>query len=198
MQSLEKTNPAERFDPFTSRACRQVRNDLAHSLVTAISTRNPEPVSTLVHTYLSGTPTVPIQRYLIDRRERYRSILAGIRAAGFANQDIWPIAMALWNEQLFFEVHEWLEQAWHQSRGDTREGYQAVIRAAGVYIHLEAGRRASALQLASKAVEGLGRQRNLLAGYFDVARLLEKLEPLDPVPPKLVPAPRAGTRTGDR
>lgn len=187
MKSRKKTKPAERFDPFTSRACRQVRNDLAHSLVTAISILNFEPVSTLVHKYLSGTPTAPIHRYLIDRRESYRTFLATIRADGLANNDIWPIAMTLWDKQLFFEVHEWLEQAWHQSRGDARESYQAVIRAAGVYIHLEAGRRASALQLANKAVVGLRRHRNLLAGYFDVARLLDKLEPLDPVPPKLVP-----------
>ena len=194
----EKTNPAERFDPLTSRACRQVRNDLAHSLVNAICTRNPEPVFTQVQNYLSGQPAAPIQSYLIDRRERYRNILTSIRAAGFSTVDIWPIALTMWDEQLFFEVHEWLEQAWHQSRGAQRESYQAVIRAAGVYVHLAAGRRASAERLAAKAVRGLARHRKTLSGYFEVSRLLDKLEPLDPEPPQLVSALRDRSRKGDR
>lgn len=196
MTSAKNANRSARFDPFTSRACRQVRNELAHSLVTAITTRNFEPVSTLVHTHLSGNITTSIQRYLIDRRERYHAIFMYIRTNGFSNEDIWPIALALWDERLFFEVHEWLEHAWLQSQGAKREGYQAVIRAAGAYLHLEAGRRTSAARLAAKAVNGLSRHRNLLADYFDVTRLLDKLEALDPVPPKLVPAPRAGNRTG--
>lgn len=196
MNANQHANPVDLFDPFTSRACRQVRNDLAHGLVSAISTRNFDPVAKLVHNYLSGSITVPIRRYLIDRRERYRTIFEYTRAAGYANADIWPITIALWDELLFFEVHEWLEQAWHQSRGTERGCYQAVIRAAGAYIHLEAGRSAAAVQLAAKAADGLSRHRNILAGYFDVSRMLDKLEPLDPVPPKFSPSLPAGSRTG--
>ena len=193
MTSDQNASPVDVFDPFTSRACRQVRNNLAHGLVTAISTRNPEPAATLVHNYLSGNLSAPIQRYLIARRESYRNIFKRIRAAGLTNKDIWPIMIVLWNEQLFFEVHEWLEQAWHQSQGAEKQTYQAVIQAAGVYIHLEAGRSTSADRLATKAADGLSRHCNILAGYFDVTRLLDKLKSRDPVPPKLSPSPPAGT-----
>jgi len=196
MTSDQNPNPAERFDPFNSRACRQVRHNLAHSLVTAIGARYFKPVSTLVDNYLSGNISAPIQHYLIDRRERYRNIFKSFRAAGLTNKDIWPVTTALWDAELFFEVHEWLEQAWHQSRGDAKKSCQAVIRAAGVYIHLEAGHRGSAVRLAAKAADGLSRHRNILAGYLDVTRLLAKLEPLDPVPPKITPSLRAGSRSG--
>jgi len=193
MTSNEKGRPPVRFDPFANRACRKVRNDLAHNLVTAISTRSFEPVSVLIHNYLSGKVTAPIHQYLIDRRERYRKVFTFIRETGVPNEDIWRIAITLWDARLFFEVHEWLEQAWHQSAGDAKESYQAVIRAAGVYIHLEAGRSASAFQLAAKATDGLSRHRNLLPAYFDVTRLLSKLDSLDPVPPKLTRSLPAGT-----
>jgi len=196
MTSNHNANLADRFDPFNSRTCRQVRNDLAHSLVTAITTHNSELVFTLVHNYLSRNITAAIRYYLIDRRQRYHNIFSCIRSAGFPSEDIWPVAIALWDEQLFFEVHEWLEQTWHQSQGAEKESYQAVIWAAGVYIHLEAGRRASAVRLATKAADGLFRHRKILAGHFGVTRLLDKLKSLDPVPPKLSPSLPAAARTG--
>jgi len=196
MTSNQNAYPDDRFDPFNSRTCRQVRNDLAHSLVVAITAHNSEPVFNLVQNYLSKSITAAVRHYLIDRRERYHNIFSCIRSAGFPSEDIWPVAIALWDEQLFFEVHEWLEQTWHQSQGAEKESYQAVIRAAGVYIHLEAGRRVSAVRLATKAADGLFRHRNILAGYFDVIRLLDKLKSLDPVPPKLSPSLPAATRTG--
>jgi len=195
MVSNQNAKPSDRFDPFNSRTCRQVRNDLAHSLVTAITTLNSEPVFTLVHNYLSKNSTAAVRHYLIDRRERYHNIFSCIRSAGFPSEDIWPVAIALWDEHLFFEVHEWLEQTWHQSQGAEKESYQAVIRAVGVYIHLEADRRASAVRLATKAADGLFRHRNILSGYFDVTRLVDRLKSLDPVPPKLNPSLPAATRT---
>lgn len=48
-------------------------------------------------------------------------------------------AAALWNEGLFFEVHEVLEEVWKTARGDARQALQGVIQIAVAYHHLAHG-----------------------------------------------------------
>jgi hypothetical protein len=44
--------------------------------------------------------------------------------------------LALWNERLFFEVHEVLEAVWKTASGGTRQVLQGVIQIAVAYHHL--------------------------------------------------------------
>jgi hypothetical protein len=46
------------------------------------------------------------------------------------------VAAALWNEQLFFEVHEVLEAEWKSARGDERQALQGLIQVAVAFHHL--------------------------------------------------------------
>jgi hypothetical protein len=48
-------------------------------------------------------------------------------------------AAVLWNEQLFFEVHEVLEAVWVRETGDTRQALQGLIQIAVAYHHLAHG-----------------------------------------------------------
>ena len=48
-------------------------------------------------------------------------------------------AAALWNEGLFFEVHEVLEAVWQRESGDRRQALQGVIQIAVAWHHLAHG-----------------------------------------------------------
>ena len=48
-------------------------------------------------------------------------------------------AVALWNEGLFFEVHEVLEAVWQRESGDRRQALQGLIQVAVAWHHLAHG-----------------------------------------------------------
>lgn len=62
-----------------------------------------------------------------------------VATAGPAPQDplarVTWMARALWNERLFFEVHEVLEAVWKTATGTTRGALQGVIQVAVAYHH---------------------------------------------------------------
>jgi hypothetical protein len=63
-------------------------------------------------------------------------------------------AIALWDEGLFFEVHEVLEAVWQPAAGDVRQALQGVIQIAVAFHHLAHGNRRGARSL---LVEGRAR-----------------------------------------
>jgi Domain of unknown function (DUF309) len=63
-------------------------------------------------------------------------------------------AAALWNERLFFEVHEVLEAVWKTAAGAERQAIQGVIQIAVAYHHLAHGNRRGGRSLLA---EGRGR-----------------------------------------
>jgi hypothetical protein len=86
-------------------------------------------------------------------------------------------ATVLWDERLFFEVHEVLEAVWQKASGDVRQALQGVIQLAVAFHHLEHGNHRGARSL---LVEGRRRldtvPREVLPG-LDVARLRESVTP---------------------
>jgi hypothetical protein len=112
------------------------------------------------------------------------------------------VAGALWDECLFFEVHEVLEAVWKSASGPTRQALQGVIQIAVAFHHLAHGNQRGARSL-------LGEGRGRLAGVgpealprLDLARLqadtadwearLVAPEPPPNAPPRLALA--AGSR----
>jgi hypothetical protein len=86
-------------------------------------------------------------------------------------------AVALWNECLFFEVHEVLEAVWTTAAGDVRQALQGLIQVAVAFHHLAHGNVRGARSL-------LGEGRARLAGVppttlpdVDVAALLDATAP---------------------
>jgi hypothetical protein len=63
-------------------------------------------------------------------------------------------AAALWNEGLFFEVHEVLEAVWKTAAGDLRQALQGLIQVAVAFHHLAHGNLRGARSL---LVEGRAR-----------------------------------------
>ncbi len=174
----------DHFNPFESRLCRNVRNALGGSFLAAIPAGGMEPVSRVFQAYAPADADEVIKNYVNKRAAGYRAVFAGMRLAGIQAGETWYIALLLWNQGLFFECHEWLEQKWCRSKGAEKKMIQALILSAGAYSHLEYGRTDAAGKLAARAIVGLRHYREQVPELFDVDALINKLESLDPVPPK--------------
>ena len=82
------------------------------------------------------------------------------------------IAAPLWNEQLFFEVHEVLEAVWRTATGAERQALQGVIQIAVGFHHLAHGNVRGARSLLA---EGRARIASILPDVLpalDLSRLL--------------------------
>lgn len=195
-QALEKEkilNRSERkmanvstFDPFRNRLCRDIRNDLSISFMTAIRSRDLTAAAGVVKKYMSKDVEPFMADYMGNRLNRYQRVVSDIESHGIPMQDTYGIACRIWNQSLFFEFHEWLEQSWHRTAGSEKQVLQALIRSAGVYLLLEYDRKNGAKKMAVKAAASLCKLRAFVPDSFDVVRLINKLSVLDPVPPKFV------------
>lgn len=154
------------FDPFRDRIARDIRNTLSEAFVEAWKGgANYESLAAA----LRHRHAQPVYQDYIDRRlEDYRAALAERRK--LAAMDLIDEMIVLWNRQLFFEVHELLEGYWHAAEGKWRRALQALILAAAVYVHREAGRTDGAQKLARRARERLMDLRSHLTsiGNLDV------------------------------
>ena len=160
------------FQPFTDRLSRDIRNDLSESLVAVIHEQTLAPAQKIADYYLQTRPASIYCDYIMDRLTRYQRALEAI---GNKNNDPLFIALVLWDEQLFFEVHEILEHAWLQAEGEEKLFLQAMIRAAGVYIKRDAGYAEVAVRISLKALPVLEENRHRLAPYTDPDRLIQAL-----------------------
>jgi len=183
MVALSELHTRPAFDPFHDRSCRDLRNELSEELMAMIHGADRSIATTLMEEYRSRCINPTLREYLEDRLTRYQWVLAQIAATGAGVDDTYEIAVLLWDLGLFFEVHEWLEGKWLTASGVEKEVLQALIRAAGTYIHLRHGRPEGAAKMAAKAVAALRTHQALVPRVFDVEVLLAKLAVLDPVPP---------------
>ena len=123
------------------------------------------------------------KEYILDKLARYAAV---IRQLDDVPKDTLSQAIILWDQGLFFEVHEVLEHDWIRASGAEKEILQAMIRAAGVYIKLEYGYTDAAKKIAAKAVPVLTANHDYLATYFDPDRLISALQVPDSPPPLLL------------
>jgi len=173
----------ERFDPFNNRQCRDVRNALSEHFKTALEQKKMQPVRRAAGFFLSDPLPACVKAYIDRRLAAYERVLAEIRDHQLDHP--LEIAVAIWDQQLFFETHEYLEQHWMTAEGDEKMLLQAIIRAAGAYVHLEQGNLTGAKRIAAKAVAALEMHQDRLSPFADTRLLLAKLRSLDPVPPTL-------------
>lgn len=182
--SEAETAPPPVFEPFQDRLSRDIRNALSSALAEAIALARPEPFEREAARLLAARPAERYRDYITDRLPRYHRALAAI-SRGIT--DPFAQGVELWNERLFFEMHEVLEHAWYHAEGERKLQLQAMIRAAGVYVKMEYGYLRQAEKMAGKAREVLERSRAALTAYFAPEPLLAALAALDPEPPRLEP-----------
>ena len=181
-------NRADRFDPFNSRLCRNVRNALSEGFRKALAQRRILPVQRVAETLSEDRLPAYVIAYLNHRMALYRQTLADLCARQL-NQPL-AVALAIWDRGLFFEMHEYLEPYWMAATGDEKKFLQALIRAAGVYVHLGRGNLSAARRLAGKAVAVLDSCPDRLAPFTSPQILSSALRSLDPSPPRLTGPPR--------
>lgn len=170
------------FNPFEDRYSRNVRNDLSSEFAAAIESQNTDRLVTKVEFYKSQNLAPCYQQYIDDRYARYQTALSTL-----VHQPADPIVqgIVLWNNGLFFEFHEVLEQAWMKADGTEKLLLQALIRAAGVYIKREYGYNEPAARIAAKAVAVLREYGSALSACRNVDTLIAALEADDAPPPFL-------------
>jgi len=176
-------NRTDRFDPFNSRLCRNVRNALSEGFRKSLAQGRILPVQRIAESLAEDRLPECVTAYLDNRMDLYQQTLADIRARRL--EQPLAVALAIWDRGLFFEVHEYLEPYWMDAAGDEKMFLQALIRAAGAYVHLEQGRVRAAKRLAGKAVTVLDSHPDRLAPFTSPEILSSALRSLDPVPPKL-------------
>ncbi len=172
-----------RFNPFTDRLSRDIRNALSSTLMRCLAAGTVDPAREVAQGFLANKPLPFYVRYIEDRLERYEQATGII---GSAASDPIRQALVLWDLELFFEMHHVLELTWYHAEGEEKQLLQALIRAAGMYIKLEYGFIAQARKIAAKALPVLERQRHVIAAYFPPDILIEALRSLQPTPPKLL------------
>jgi uncharacterized protein len=69
------------------------------------------------------------------------------------------------NQELFFECHETLEEIWLEDHGDDRKFYQGLIQVAAGYFKFQQGVPAGALKLWRTGIEKLEPYRPI---FFDI------------------------------
>lgn len=72
-------------------------------------------------------------------------------------------AVAEYNERLFFECHDTLEEVWAGIRGPSRDFFQGLIQVAVLFHHVSNGNAAGAVSMIDRA---LGRFRAYPGRYF--------------------------------
>ena len=184
MNEIDKTLQSNgRFDPFTDRTARDIRNSLSEAFVEAIAIENPHEYLKIAQQWRKQNLSSLHADYIDDRLLRYENVLNAIQAGEIT--DPLQQAVAIWNEGLYFEFHDHLERIWQQTAGDEHEALKGLIKAAGAYIHMESNRQQAAERLSTKSVNLIRRYSHCLKFITNLNVLTESIKDLNPVPPKL-------------
>ncbi len=164
------------FNPFESRACRDVRNRLGSALLKAIDGQSLDGVTAMAADIETGPQPPSVTAYIRDRLSRYEAVMGMMKSKPYFSKDLYPIAGLLWDEGLFFECHEWLEQGFAGLHGRDRELRQALIRTAGTFELLAYGRTGPAVSTAAQALAVLEIYQKQIPKAFHIQPKISRLK----------------------
>ena len=182
--SNQRKSSSAGFDPFNNRLSRDIRNSLSEAIVEALSLSDKSPFLNMAARWQADNLDDVFVTYIQDRLKRYDQAFDQIYIHRIGDTRLQTLI--LWNQQLFFEVHELLEQIWRRTTGDEREALKGLIQAAGVYVHLEYRHRSAAEKLAGKSADRIQKFSEYLTFIGNLNELLIKLKSLDNSPPQLL------------
>ncbi len=165
------------FDPFENRADRDVRNILGSAFISMLHQNRQDPVTNAVAALDKENISGRARKYIKYRCDCYERVWHGITSwpADRAG-DMYAVAGLLWDEQLFFECHEWLEQDFRRVQGREKQLLQALIRTAGTFELLAYGRVRAAVSVAQKALAVLEASPSLIPAVFDIQPKILRLK----------------------
>ncbi len=180
------------FDPFESRLCRDIRNTIGHGFIKSLQNGSIKTFSSDIQKFESlKTPSV-IKHYIHHRQACLEKISKQIKTLPGDHDHFFEIANLLWSHELYFEVHEWLEEKWMSSKGDEKKSIQALILSAIAYEQLTYNRKSPAQKVAAKAIVLLKEYRTAIPNPFDPDILIGSLLNLELNSPR-VNAYKTGT-----
>lgn len=171
------------FDPFNDRLSRDIRNTLSEAFVDALARRQPLEYQAAAKKWLTEKLAAGYVNYIKDRLHRYDIVLEKIIV--FRLNDARLQSLVLWNNGLFFEFHDHLERIWQKTDGDEHQALKGLIKAAGVYIHMEHNHQQAVDSLSTKSFNLMRRYSHCLTFITNLDVLLLSIKNLNPVSPKL-------------
>jgi hypothetical protein len=171
------------FDPFNDRLSRDIRNTLSEAFIDALAQMAPSGYQAVAEKWLAEKLAAGYVNYIQDRLHHYDLVLEKIITTRL--DDALLQSLALWNKGLFFEFHDQLERIWQQTTGDERQALKGLIKAAGMYIHMEHNRQQAAKSLSIKSLNLIRQYSHCLTFITNIDVLIQRLEMLAPVSPKL-------------
>jgi hypothetical protein len=179
----DKIKPDGKFDPFNNRLSRDIRNTLSEAFMAALSRMEPSTYRDEADIWRAKNPPEIYLEYIQDRLQRFDRVCEEIKAKHLDE----PLlkSLVIWNNGLFFEFHDHLEEIWKQATGDDREALKGLIKAAGVYVHHEFNHQQAVIRLSSKSYDLIRQYADCLTFINNLDVLLQKLRALDPDPPQL-------------
>ena len=180
---LKGKNSHDDFDPFNDRLSRDIRNALSKAFVDSLAEMAPSGYQTVIEKWLAGRPAAGYIKYIRDRLYRYDRVLAQTKAIRLI--DALLQSLVIWNNGLFFEFHDHLERIWQKTDGDEHQALKGLIKAAGVYIHMEHNHQQAVDSLSTKSFNLMRRYAHCLTFITNLDVLLLSIKNLNPVSPKL-------------
>ena len=177
-------NKPKRFNPFTDRTARDIRNTLSESFAATLAAMDRAGYLSAARKWRSRKLSARYTNYIDIRLQCYDLVFNTIRE--YRLDDPLHRAVVIWNQSLFFEFHDHLETLWKAATGDRRQMLKGLIKAAGVYVHLEQHHEQAAKSLAVKSYNLLRQYPHCLSFIANYKTLLESLKTCEPVPPRLL------------
>jgi hypothetical protein len=174
---------ADPFDPFENRLARDIRNTLATAFVDALKQGDKLRFQNTAEQFLASNLDDVYVGYIQNRVKRFDHVYDQIKANRITDAKLQ--ALIIWNNGLFFEVHEHLERVWQKTAGDEYQALKGLIQAAGVYVHMKFNHRPAAERLALKSSNRIQKHSDHLAFIANLNVLLDKLKNPASQPPRL-------------
>jgi len=162
------------FDPFADRLSRDIRNTLCHTMVHDLQRGQRSEFMKQCRCWLQQDLPDAHRAYIEDSRRTFERLFEPCPLKDNAN----PLGLAvrLWNEGMFFEVHEVVEHLWHPATGPRKQALKGFVQAAGCYVHHRASHGKAANGLALKAAVNL---RSAAMFFGEIANLEELIGSLE-------------------
>ncbi|MCG8619815.1 MAG: DUF309 domain-containing protein [Desulfobacterales bacterium] len=165
------------FDPFENRSSRDIRNQLSEAFLSALKAGKTAQLKKAADALRKKAPDADHISFIDDRLDRYTIVFEQLSPGSWNTpSDDFNTAQLLWEGELFFECHEWLEPLWQNASGMEKKALQGLIRAAGAFVLNEADRHAAAASSAEKALVLIKEGRTYLPHSFEPQQLISALE----------------------
>ena len=131
---------------------------------------------------------------MASKREKIHALLAELGVTGEGNRAYYEGYFVCFNQQLYYEAHEVLEELWQPNRQQPNgDFFRGLIQLAGAFVHLQKQKREPALRLLRMGRENLAKYGPEHEGLEigKVLALIEEwiiqVERAQPVMPQIVP-----------